>query len=156
MCYVLCLSKVFQHVTFTRQPAPKQWHKKMKALFLSKSSSYSCRAVITGDPYIGLDVVGVPDEVARRMTVQECVTNYNIARLQDMMDKGLCLTYTDLNTNTYDLDGNKGNKKCIMLRVGETVERRVLEGISSSSIDHQTLTCAQFKPYMSMSMMTTP
>jgi DNA-directed RNA polymerase-5 subunit 1 len=66
----------------------------MKALFLSKSSSYSCRAVITGDPYIGLDVVGVPDEVARRMSVQECVTNYNIARLQDMMEKGLCLTYT--------------------------------------------------------------
>jgi DNA-directed RNA polymerase V subunit 1 len=128
MCYVLCLSKVFQHVTFTRQPAPKQWHKKMKALFLSKSSSYSCRAVITGDPYIGLDVVGVPDEVARRMTVQECVTNYNIARLQDMMEKGLCLTYTDLNTNTYDLDGKKGNKKCIMPRVGETVERRVLDG----------------------------
>jgi len=52
-------AKVSQHVTFTRQPAPKQWHKKMKALFLSKSSSYTCRAVITGDPYIGLDVVGV-------------------------------------------------------------------------------------------------
>jgi len=100
----------------------------MKALFLSKSSSYSCRAVITGDPYIGLDVVGVPDEVTRRMSVQECVTNYNIARLQDMMDKGLCLTYTDLNTNTYDLDGKKGDKKCIMLRVGETVDRRVLDG----------------------------
>jgi DNA-directed RNA polymerase-5 subunit 1 len=100
----------------------------MKALFLSKSSSYTCRAVITGDPYIGLDVVGVPDEIARRMSVQECVTNYNIAQLQDMMDKGLCLTYTDLNTNTYDLDGKKGNKKCIMLRVGETVDRRVLDG----------------------------
>ena len=84
--------------------------------------------MITGDPYIGLDVVGVPDEIARRMSVQECVTNYNIARLQDMMNKGLCLTYTDLNTNTYDLDGKKGNKKCIMLRVGETVDRRVLDG----------------------------
>lgn len=127
MCYRYLL-KVSQHVTFTRQPAPKQWHKKMKALFLSKSSSYTCRAVITGDPYIGLDVVGVPDEIAKRMSVQECVTNYNIARLQDMMDKGLCLTYTDLNTNTYDLDGKKGNKKCIILRVGEAVDRRVLDG----------------------------
>jgi len=83
----------------------------MKALFLGKSSSYTCRAVITGDPYIGLDVVGVPDEIARRMSVQECVTNYNIARLQDMMEKGLCLTYTNLNTNTYDLDGNWMGRK---------------------------------------------
>jgi DNA-directed RNA polymerase-5 subunit 1 len=32
------------------------------------------------------------------------------------------------NTNTYDLDGKKGDKKCIMLRVGETVDRRVLDG----------------------------
>ncbi|KAJ1287231.1 hypothetical protein BS78_03G415000 [Paspalum vaginatum] len=120
-------AKGSQHVTFTRQPAPKQWHQKMKALFISKSSSFSCRAMITGDPYIPLDVVGVPDEVARRMSVQEHVTDHNIARLQDMMDKGLCLTYTDVNSNTYDLDGEKGNKRRTMLRVGETVDRRVLD-----------------------------
>ncbi|WVZ67284.1 hypothetical protein U9M48_016385 [Paspalum notatum var. saurae] len=121
-------AKGSQHVTLTRQPVPKQWHQKMKALFISKSSSFSCRAVITGDPYIPLDVVGVPDEVARRMSVQEHVTDHNITRLQDMMDKGLCLTYTDVNSNTYDLDGEKGNKRRAMLRVGETVDRRVLNG----------------------------
>ena len=100
----------------------------MKALFISKSSSFTCRAVITGDPYIGLDVVGVPDEVAGRMSVEEHVTDYNIARLQVMMDKGLCLTYTDVNSNTYDLSGEKGSKKRTTLRVGETVDRRVLDG----------------------------
>ncbi|OEL21162.1 DNA-directed RNA polymerase V subunit 1, partial [Dichanthelium oligosanthes] len=115
-------------VTFTRQPAPKQWQQRMKALFISKSSSFTCRAVITGDPYIGLDVVGVPDEVARRMSVEEHVTDYNIARLQDTMDKGLCLTYTDINSNTYDLVGEKGSKRRTMLRIGETVDRRVLDG----------------------------
>ncbi|CAL5026852.1 unnamed protein product [Urochloa decumbens] len=115
-------------VTFTRQPAPKQWQQRMKALFISKSSNFTCRAVITGDPYIGLDVVGVPDEVASRMSVEEHVTGYNIARLQDMMDKGLCLTYTDVNSNRYELAGEKGRKRHAMLRVGEAVERRVLDG----------------------------
>ncbi|XP_062182180.1 DNA-directed RNA polymerase V subunit 1-like, partial [Phragmites australis] len=117
-----------QHVTFTRQPAPKQWQQKMKTLFISKSSSFSCRAVITGDPYIGLDIVGVPDEIARRMSVEEHVTDYNIARLQDMMDKGLCVTYRDVNSNTYALDVGEANKRRTMLRVGETVNRRVLDG----------------------------
>ncbi|CAL5031439.1 unnamed protein product [Urochloa decumbens] len=115
-------------VTFTRQPAPKQWQQRMKALFISKSSNFTCRAVITGDPYIGLDVVGVPDEVASRMSVEEHVTAYNIARLQDMMDKGLCLTYTDVNSNRYELAGEKGRRRHAMLRVGEAVERRVLDG----------------------------
>ncbi|RLM75037.1 DNA-directed RNA polymerase V subunit 1-like [Panicum miliaceum] len=117
-----------QSVAFTRQPAPKQWQQRMKTLFISKSSSFTCRAVITGDPYIGLDVVGVPDEIAGRMSVEEHVTDYNIARLQAMMDKGLCLTYTDVNSNTYDLIGGKGSKKRTTLRVGETVDRRVLDG----------------------------
>ncbi|TKW05000.1 hypothetical protein SEVIR_7G147000v4 [Setaria viridis] len=121
-------AKGTQSVTFSRQPAPKQWQQRMKALFISKSSSFTCRAVITGDPYIGLDVVGVPNEVASRMSVEEHVTDYNIARLQYMMDKGLCLTYTDVNSNTYDLSGEKGRKKHTMLRVGETVDRRVLDG----------------------------
>ncbi|GJM91799.1 hypothetical protein PR202_ga08211 [Eleusine coracana subsp. coracana] len=118
-----------QHITLTRQPASKQWLQKMKTLFISKSSSFSCRAVITGDPYIGLDVVGVPDEVARRISVEEQVTDYNIARLQDIMDKGLCLTYRDINSKTYDMDvGEANDKKRTILRVGETVNRRVLDG----------------------------
>ncbi|KAF8702735.1 hypothetical protein HU200_032563 [Digitaria exilis] len=121
-------TKGTQSVTFTRQPAPKQWQQRMKDLFISKSSSFTCRAVITGDQYIGLDVVGVPDEVAGRISVEEHVTSYNIARLQVMMDKGLCLTYTDVNSSTYDLIEEKGSKKRTTLKVGETVERRVIDG----------------------------
>lgn len=114
--------------TFTSQPAAKQWQQKMKSLFISKSSSFSCRGVITGDPYIPVNVVGVPDEVARRMSVQERVTDHNIAWLQGMMDKGLCLTYEDANSLTYSLDVGKANKKQTILKVGETVSRRTLDG----------------------------
>ncbi|KAM0837204.1 hypothetical protein ACQ4PT_061821 [Festuca glaucescens] len=115
-------------VTFGNQPAAKQWQQKMKSLFISKGSSFSCRAVITGDPYIPVNVIGLPDEVARRMSVQERVTDHNIAKLQGIMDKGLCLTYEDVNSNTYSLDVRKANKKRIILKVGETIDRRIIDG----------------------------
>lgn len=117
-----------QDVTFISQPATKQWQQKMKSLCISKSSSFSCRGVITGDPYIPMNVVGVPDEVARRMSVQVRVTDYNIAQLQGMMDRGLCLTHEDANSVTHSLDVGKANKKRTILKVGETVNRRILDG----------------------------
>ncbi|VAI37496.1 unnamed protein product [Triticum turgidum subsp. durum] len=75
-----------------------------------------------------MNVVGVPDEVARRMSVQERVTDYNIAQLQGMMDRGLCLTHEDANSITHSLDVGKANKKRTILKVGETVNRRILDG----------------------------
>ena len=75
-----------------------------------------------------MNVVGVPDEVARRMSVEERVTDYNIAQLQGMMDRGLCLTHEDANSITHSLDVGKANKKRTILKVGETVNRRFLDG----------------------------
>ncbi|VAH11305.1 unnamed protein product [Triticum turgidum subsp. durum] len=100
----------------------------MKSLCISKRSRFSCRGVITGDTYIPMNVVGVPDEVARQMSVQVHVTEYNIAQLQGMLDRGLCLTHEDANSITHSLDVGKANKKRIMLKVGETVNRRILDG----------------------------
>ncbi|KAE8786577.1 DNA-directed RNA polymerase II subunit RPB1 [Hordeum vulgare] len=117
-----------QDITFKSLSATKQWQQKIKSLCISKRSSFSCRGVITGDPYIPMNVVGVPDEVARRMSVQEHVTDYNIAQLQDMMDRGLCLTHKDANSITHSLDVGKENKKRTILKVGETVNRRILDG----------------------------
>uniref|UniRef100_A0A0D9VAP0 DNA-directed RNA polymerase subunit n=1 Tax=Leersia perrieri TaxID=77586 RepID=A0A0D9VAP0_9ORYZ len=117
-------------VNFASQPISKQWQQKMKTLFISKSSSFSSRGVITGDPYIGLNVIGVPEEIAKRMSVEERVTDHNIAQFQEMMNKGLCLMYTDASSITYSLDvgKDKPNKKHIILKVGEIVNRRVLDG----------------------------
>ncbi|XP_037417078.1 DNA-directed RNA polymerase V subunit 1-like [Triticum dicoccoides] len=117
-----------QDITFKSLPATKQWQQKMKSLCISKSSSFSCRGVITGDPYIPMNVVGVPDEVARRMSVQERVTDYNIAQLQGMMGRDLCLTHEDANSITHSLDVGKANKKRTILKVGEPVNRRILDG----------------------------
>jgi DNA-directed RNA polymerase V subunit 1 len=97
----------------------------MRTLFISKGSGFSSRSVLTGDPYIGLGVVGLPSEVAKRMTFEEQVTDININRLQDVVDKGLCLTYRD-GQATYAI--TVGSKGYTTLKVGQTISRRIVDG----------------------------
>ncbi|KAL5207904.1 hypothetical protein ABZP36_032339 [Zizania latifolia] len=103
----------------------KQWLDKMRTLFISKGSGFSSRSVLTGDPYIGVDVVGLPSEVAKRMTFEEQVTDININRLQEVVDKGLCLTYRDGQTTYAITVGSKGHTT---LKVGQTISRRIVDG----------------------------
>jgi DNA-directed RNA polymerase V subunit 1 len=46
----------------------KQWLEKMKTLFTSKGLGFSSHNVLTGDPYIPVDAVGLPSKVAKRIT----------------------------------------------------------------------------------------
>ncbi|KAM0861018.1 hypothetical protein ACQ4PT_046172 [Festuca glaucescens] len=103
----------------------KQWLDKMRTLFISKGSGFSSRSVLTGDPYIGVDVVGLPSEVAKRITFEEQVTDININRLQEVVDKGDCLTYRDGET-TYAI--TVGSKGYTTLKVGQTISRRIVDG----------------------------
>uniref|UniRef100_A0A0D9VCB6 DNA-directed RNA polymerase subunit n=1 Tax=Leersia perrieri TaxID=77586 RepID=A0A0D9VCB6_9ORYZ len=103
----------------------KQWLEKMRTLFISKGSGFSSRSVLTGDPYIGVDVVGLPSEVAKRITFEEQVTDININRLQDVVDKGLCLTYRDGQATYAITVGSKGHTT---LKVGQTISRRIVDG----------------------------
>ncbi|XP_062218221.1 DNA-directed RNA polymerase V subunit 1-like [Phragmites australis] len=103
----------------------KQWLDKMKTLFISKGSGFSSRSVLTGDPYIPVDVVGLPSEVAKRMTFEEQVTDININRLQEVVDKGLCLTYRDGQATYAITVGSKGHTT---LKVGQTISRRIVDG----------------------------
>ena len=43
---------------------------------------FSARTVITGDPNIGIDELGVPWSIALNLTFPETVTPFNIERLQ--------------------------------------------------------------------------
>ncbi|PUZ74086.1 hypothetical protein GQ55_1G036800 [Panicum hallii var. hallii] len=103
----------------------KQWLEKMRTLFISKGSGFSSRSVLTGDPYIGVDVIGLPSEVAKRITFEEQVTDININRLQEVVDKGLCLTYRDGQANYAITVGSKGHTT---LKVGQTIRRRIVDG----------------------------
>jgi DNA-directed RNA polymerase subunit A' len=53
-----------------------------------KRVNYSGRTVISPDPHIGINEVGVPFEIARVVTVAEGVTDLNINKLKKLIEKG--------------------------------------------------------------------
>jgi len=55
---------------------------------IGKRVNYSARTLISPDPYIDLNEVGVPLIVAMELTVPERVTEWNIDRLKEFIKKG--------------------------------------------------------------------
>ena len=53
-----------------------------------KRVNFSARTVISPDPSLKLNEVGIPFEVARTLTIPERVTTQNIKRLKELMKKG--------------------------------------------------------------------
>ncbi|CAA7028950.1 unnamed protein product [Microthlaspi erraticum] len=103
----------------------KAWAEKMRTLFIRKGSGFSSRSVITGDAYRKVNEVGIPMEIAHRITFEERVSVHNIGYLQELVDNKMCLSYTQGST-TYSLrDGSKGHT---VLKPGQIVHRRVMDG----------------------------
>ncbi|KAL0206865.1 hypothetical protein P9112_012576 [Eukaryota sp. TZLM1-RC] len=55
---------------------------------MGKRVDFSARTVITGDPIIGIDEVGVPDAIAKHLTVPEVVTPFNREKLKQLVANG--------------------------------------------------------------------
>ena len=53
-----------------------------------KRVNFSARSVISPDPYMSIDEVGVPYSVARELTVPEVVTEWNIVWLKEFIKNG--------------------------------------------------------------------
>ncbi|CAM8891380.1 unnamed protein product [Rhodiola kirilowii] len=103
----------------------KAWLEKMRTLFIRKGSGFSSRSVITGDSYKGVNEIGLPFEIAQKITFEERVNTHNITYLQGLVDKKLCLTYRD-GDSTYSLkEGSKGHT---FLHPGQIVHRRIMDG----------------------------
>ncbi|XP_045813613.1 DNA-directed RNA polymerase V subunit 1-like isoform X1 [Trifolium pratense] len=103
----------------------KAWLEKMRTLFIRKGSGFSSRNVITGDGYKKINEVGIPLEVAQRITFEERVSIHNIHYLQKLVDENLCLTYKE-GLSTYSLrEGSKGHT---YLKTGQIVHRRIMDG----------------------------
>ncbi|KAJ2351228.1 DNA-directed RNA polymerase II core subunit rpo21, partial [Coemansia sp. RSA 2611] len=56
---------------------------RLRGNLMGKRVDFSARTVITGDPNISIDQVGVPRSIARNLTYPEAVTPYNIDKLQE-------------------------------------------------------------------------
>ncbi|CAJ2500104.1 Uu.00g029570.m01.CDS01 [Anthostomella pinea] len=61
---------------------------RLRGNLMGKRVDFSARTVITGDPNISLDEVGVPRSIARTLTYPETVTPYNISRLHKLVQNG--------------------------------------------------------------------
>ncbi|EIN13283.1 beta and beta-prime subunits of DNA dependent RNA-polymerase [Punctularia strigosozonata HHB-11173 SS5] len=61
---------------------------RLRGNLMGKRVDFSARTVITGDPNLMLDEVGVPRSIAMTLTYPERVTPYNIAYLQELVRNG--------------------------------------------------------------------
>ena len=61
---------------------------RLRGNLMGKRVDFSARTVITGDPNLSLDEVGVPRSIARTLTYPENVTPYNINKLKELVRKG--------------------------------------------------------------------
>lgn len=105
---------------------------------MGKRVDQSARTVITSDPYIPLDVVGVPISIAMNLTYPEIVTKYNINALRKLIKNGR-KRYPGANfiiKNIVDREGNeikhiyhlKYVEKPPNLNFGDIVERHLQNG----------------------------
>ena len=61
---------------------------RLRGNLMGKRVDFSARTVITGDPNLSLDEVGVPRSIARTLTYPETVTPYNIHKLHQLVKNG--------------------------------------------------------------------
>ncbi len=61
---------------------------RLRGNLMGKRVDFSARTVITPDPNLSLDEVGVPRSIAKTLTICETVTPFNIAKLQALVRNG--------------------------------------------------------------------
>ena len=61
---------------------------RIRGNLMGKRVDFSARTVITADPNISIDEVGVPMSISQTLTVPECVTPYNVDKLQQLVENG--------------------------------------------------------------------
>lgn len=108
---------------------------RIRGNLMGKRVNYSARSVITSDPYLKLNELGIPRKIAMEITFPEVVTAYNIEKLTKLVRNGRYI-YPGANfviqggsdrenTREYDL---RYRKKGFKLRYGDVVERHLVNG----------------------------
>ena len=105
---------------------------RLRGNLMGKRVDFSARTVITGDPNLSLDEVGVPRSIARTLTYPETVTVFNIHKLHQLvkngpnMHPGAKYVIRD-NGERIDLRHHKRAGE-ITLQYGWKVERHIVDG----------------------------
>ncbi|VDD92561.1 unnamed protein product [Enterobius vermicularis] len=61
---------------------------RIRGNLMGKRVDFSARTVITPDPNLPIDTIGVPRTIAQNMTFPEIVTPFNIDKLQELVNRG--------------------------------------------------------------------
>ncbi len=110
---------------------------RIRSNLMGKRVDFSARSVITSDPNIDIDEVGVPLRVAKDLTIPEEVTPKNIKKLTKLVDNGsdnypgANFVFKTININGKEIQQRidlKYRKKNITLNYGDIVERHIVNG----------------------------
>ena len=87
---------------------------------MGKRVDFSARSVITPDPNIELDELGVPLKIATNLTYPECVNIYNIERLTNMLKKDAKWpSIKSINKRNMKITVMDSNRDSIELEIGD-------------------------------------
>ena len=95
---------------------------RVRGNLMGKRVDYSARSVITPDPNISINELGVPVEIAKNLTYPEIVTKYNIGHLTKIIKNGYD-TYPGAKSIKRSSD-----KRVISLKVIDTSNYQLTEG----------------------------
>ena len=107
---------------------------RIRSNLMGKRTNFSARTVITPDPTISINELGVPIAIAKNITFPEIVTPNNIERLEKLVKNGrdvypganfIIIDTGEAQSRPIDL---RFRKKNIDLRYGNIVERHVTDG----------------------------
>ncbi|EPZ33421.1 RNA polymerase Rpb1 1 domain-containing protein [Rozella allomycis CSF55] len=102
---------------------------RLRGNLMGKRVDFSARTVITPDPNLSLDEVGVPRTIAKTLTYPELVTAFNIEHLQKLVNNGPS-EHPGARYVVRD-DGNRIDlrfKTDVVLQPGYIVERHINDG----------------------------
>jgi DNA-directed RNA polymerase II subunit RPB1 len=99
---------------------------------MGKRVDFSARTVITAEPNIDLDELGVPHEIAKILTFPEMTTAFNIEILQDYVNNGNDPPIGKIGANCIiTKSGSKKDlrfKRDAVIEIGDIVERHMKDG----------------------------
>ena len=106
---------------------------RVRGNLMGKRVDYSARSVITPDPNISIDELGVPKKIAMNLTFPEIVTTFNVDRLTKAIRNG-CKRYPGAKSYKEKLTGITrsliyiADTTTITLKPGDVVNRHLLDG----------------------------
>ena len=103
---------------------------RLRSNLMGKRVDFSARSVITPDPNIDLDQLGVPLKIALNLTFPEIVNKFNRVELQEFIQNGPRVwpgAKSIIKNNGKKITINNNNKDTINLELGDKVNRHIVD-----------------------------